>query len=315
MCGSNNKNMQAKAQNKDENGIYTADDLCAFTFAINNNKDLRSWQAEDGKIHLKADIDMIDVGSNQIGAGTIFRGVFDGEGHVISNITIQKKLGAVGLFGNNVGMIKNVHVRSATISSHLQTAVGGIVGCNRGYIMGCSFEGQLYMGNHVGGIAGKNHGLVLACYMINLHEDHVNLNWNPRDRNIFGGIVGYNTGTIFACYSNYFSYHLLNNERNYYHGIIAGADTGKISHCYWRPSANEIGKTNQAKGIGNAEGSDITFCTQEDVTGILNLSLNSSPISCEYKLKGAWPNWKFEKRSIEDGILQFETLPNDDSNP
>ena len=119
--------MQAKAQNKDENGIYTADDLCAFTFAINNNKDLRSWQAEDGKIHLKADIDMIDVGSNQIGAGTIFRGVFDGEGHVISNITIQKKLGAVGLFGNNVGMIKNVHVRSATISSHLQTAVGELL--------------------------------------------------------------------------------------------------------------------------------------------------------------------------------------------
>lgn len=33
-------------------GIYNANDLCAFAFAVNNNKELRPWQTEDGKIHL-----------------------------------------------------------------------------------------------------------------------------------------------------------------------------------------------------------------------------------------------------------------------
>ena len=93
----------------------------------------------------------------------MFRGVFDGEGHVISNITIRKKLGAVGLFGNNGGMIKNVHVRLADIESYGYSAAGGIAGSNQGIIMGCSFEGKLSMGDRVGGIAGENYGSIVIC--------------------------------------------------------------------------------------------------------------------------------------------------------
>ena len=164
-------------------GIYNADDLCTFVFAVNNNKELCPWQTEDGKIHLRADIDLLGVDYKPIGANTMFRGVFDGEGHTVSNITIQKKRGAVGLFGNNGGMIKNVHVRLADIESYGYSAAGGIAGSNQGIIMGCSFEGKLSLGDRVGGIAGENYGSIVICldkshYMLNSWKDFNSPLWS-----------------------------------------------------------------------------------------------------------------------------------------
>lgn len=290
-------------------GIYNANDLCAFAFAVNNNKELRPWQTEDGKIHLKADINLLDIDYIAIGSGTMFRGVFDGEGHVISNITIRKKLGAVGLFGNNGGMIKNVHVRLADIESYGYSAAGGIAGSNQGVIMGCSFEGRISMGDRVGGIVGENYGSTLACYMINMYERHCHrLFYN----NYYGGIAGQNTGNLFACFSNYFQYRLLHLEKLFQYGIITGNNIGKISHCYWLPSSDRnyyrIPPSKDkilTRGIGNSLGEDMTICTNEDVTDLLNSSLDSSPVFCEYKFSGKWPDWKFEKRTEEDGVILF----------
>lgn len=284
-------------------GIYNADDLCAFAFAVNNNKTLRPWQTEDGKVHLKADIDLLGVDYKAIAATSIFTGVFDGEGHVISNISIRKKLGAVGLFATNCGMIKNVHIRCADFESFRQASVGGIAGCNRGIIMGCSSEGNFTMGDEIGGIAGRNEGYVLECFIVNMKENHIN-KWKHSPRNKIGGIVGENTGTIFGCYSKYFPYHLLYQETDFHYGIIVGKNNGTVSHCYWQPSQKKI--KNQVRGIGNLECEDTTICTQQDTTETLNSCLTGAPVFCEYKFTGIWPHWKFERRSEKDGILTFE---------
>lgn len=216
--------------------IYTAEQL--NTIGLNQ---------EDADKHFKlmADIDLSAYKGdtfNRIGcyepppqfpSGNIpFTGVFDGNGHTISNFTYAVDINEppyegylcedfVGLFGyvngpgaqiKNLGLIDPNMYPEATCSERV-ARVGALAGRLRlGIITNCYVHGGRVLADaYVGGLVGSNlEGTISNCYTtcdVALAEDR----WlRPiDDPNIpvvsvgfsFGGLVGYSRGWIYDCYA------------------------------------------------------------------------------------------------------------------
>ena len=82
-----------------------------------------------------------------------FSGVFDGQGHLISNFTYITSSGIdIGLFGCSEGQIRNFGL----VGVHVQgrAYVGGLVGENYGMIAACFTSGIVNGYDAVGGLVG-----------------------------------------------------------------------------------------------------------------------------------------------------------------
>lgn len=103
-----------------------------------------------------------------------FEGVFDGNGHTVSGLTVSASGSDVfaGLFGYSEGDIKNlvVKISGITVTAKENAYVGGVVGYNnRGTVTDCYAEGSIVVNAttklnvsnvYVGMIAGKSTGAV-----------------------------------------------------------------------------------------------------------------------------------------------------------
>ncbi len=128
-----------------------------------------------------------------------FKGTFDGNGHVITNLYANRKDSAsfnAGLFGyiTSSATIKNLGVQgSLTVSSYS----GGLVGSNSGIIENCyadvdmNVESGENVYRYVGGFVGNNFGTIKNSY---------SLGTVLCDRD-YGSFVGSNEGTIENCFA------------------------------------------------------------------------------------------------------------------
>lgn len=114
---------------------------------------------------LVADIDLADstnlppIGS----AAKPFVGTFDGNGHTVANLTIDRPTSdEQGLFGvlGTAGRILNLRLANAGVRGG--NRVGGLVGRTRGEIENCMVEGSVAGVNEVGGLAGLAVGAILT---------------------------------------------------------------------------------------------------------------------------------------------------------
>ncbi|MHC4596915.1 MAG: GLUG motif-containing protein, partial [Planctomycetota bacterium] len=146
-----------------------------------------------------------------------FTGVFDGNGHIISNFSYTSTdANSIGLFGyvddpnaeirdlalvdpnleagagNWVGSLVgwlgegNVtccYARGGSVSGNYE--VGGLVGSNKGTIASCYSTGSVSGDQNVGGLVGEHYGHAITnCYSIGRVSGNENV----------GGLVGYNWG-------------------------------------------------------------------------------------------------------------------------
>ena len=100
-----------------------------------------------------------------------FKGTFDGDGHVISNLTINRTEGfsySDGFFGYvcDGATVKNVHLTNVNINSN-SANVGGLCAYADGYayhetyVSNCSVQGTITgTGGNIGGICGDNNAFV-----------------------------------------------------------------------------------------------------------------------------------------------------------
>lgn len=128
-----------------------------------------------------------------------FKGTFDGNGHVVSNMYANRKDTAsfnAGLFGyvTSSSTIKNLGVTGElTVSSYS----GGLVGSNSGIIENCWADVDMNVASgegayrYVGGFVGNNFGTIKNSYSIGTVLC---------DRD-YGSFVGSNEGTIEYCYT------------------------------------------------------------------------------------------------------------------
>lgn len=176
-----------------------------------------------------------------------FGGIFDGDGYSISNLELDGKGSAVGLFRyiQAGGEVKNLSVEGRVAPGGSQNQTGGIAGVNYGKITNCSFSGYVSGNDEVGGIAGVNEdgGEIRKCTssaaIVGNHST--------------GGIAGSNHGIINNCtnsgeintHSEEVSYDLeditmesledwnstSNVAAHVDSGGIAGISDGKIYYC------------------------------------------------------------------------------------
>jgi hypothetical protein len=191
---------------------------------------------------------------NLIGnATTPFTGTFDGNGHVISNLTYAttEDVNYVGLFGViSNATIQNLGLNNVSLSSG-GNSVGGLVGYNNyGTLTACYATGTISGTQFIGGLVGMNFaGSITACHA----ADSVNALYAD---SYVGGLVGYNSGSLTACYATGSV-----NGANYTGGMAGGNYGGTISSCYATGSVNSIHDyaANTGGLVGNNEGT-ITSC-------------------------------------------------------
>ena len=115
-----------------------------------------SGKITGGSFVLGADIDLGSIENwTPIGNNTNpFQGTFNGNGHVIKNLKINRPTESnQGLFGSST-IIKNLAIKNAEIIGSHKT--GTISGFNTNYIENCYSTGNISGENQTGGVAGFN---------------------------------------------------------------------------------------------------------------------------------------------------------------
>ena len=162
-----------------------------------------------------------------------FEGSYDGQGHTISNLYINRSSTAfVGLFGCNRGTVKNFgNINSNIVGRNYS---GGFCGHNAGEISNCYSTGSVSGDNAVGGFCGYNYGTISNCYSTSSANGNYDI----------GGFCGYSHyGTITNCYSTG------SISGIYYVGGFCGYNYyGTITNCYWNTETS--GQSTSAGGEG-----------------------------------------------------------------
>lgn len=192
------------------NGVYqisSPEELCWLALQVNGGN--TSLNAA-----LTADIDLNNQEWTPIANAydAAYTGRFDGQGKVISGLSINATAAYQGLFGyiGAGATVENTTVQGSVTSN--RTFLGGIAGRNAGEIRGCVSEVDVTNtntsvgnSNYIGGIVGQNTGNVVNCR-----------NSATVKGLKIGGVAGYlGGGTIAGCV----------NEGNVISGATASATT------------------------------------------------------------------------------------------
>ena len=177
--------------------------------------------------------------------GTPFTGVFDGNGHTISHLTIAGK-DCLGLFGQllSEAQVKNLGMVDVRITGSGYYA-GGLVGHNKdGSVAHCYSTGVVRGGQYVGGLAGENHGEVMLCYSSSAVQGTL----------AAGGLVGSNYGgTVAQCYST----GAVSGNTSVGGLVAANWSWGTVSRCY---STGAVSGTLWVGGLVGENDGSVTHC-------------------------------------------------------
>jgi filamentous hemagglutinin family protein len=171
---------------------------------------------------------------------TMFSGSFDGLGHTVSNLTINRSsTGYVGLFGytGNGSVIRNVGLVGGSVTG--SSYVGGLVGYNTGSISNAYATGSVVGSNDVGGLVGENdsNGSINNAYA----------SGSVTGNSYVGGLVGQSDGSISNAYAT--SSVVGSNDVG---GLVGVNFRGTITASFW---LNSISTT----GIGSQGGTIDSF--------------------------------------------------------
>lgn len=172
-----------------------------------------------------------------------FQGTFDGNGHTIKNLTINRPdEDHVGLFGAVYDSAKIQNLGLVDVDVTGNDDVGGLVGYAVGNsieISNCFVTGSVRGEDFVGGICGWN---AVYAKISNSYVDNINVVGNS----LVGGITGclYFFGHISNCYAS----GSVTGNRDV-GSIVGGSTTGTVENCFWLEDTP--GSTD---GIGNDQG-------------------------------------------------------------
>jgi hypothetical protein len=207
-----------------------------------------------------------------------FTGVFDGNGHTISHLTITGKdyLGLFGSLGSGA-QVKNLGVVDINVTGS-GNDVGGLVGNNGGTVTQCYSTGAVKGNNYVGGLVGNNWGAVTECYSTgavsggervgglvggNGSNEGGDLPGNDHDYvtvvaqcyssgavkgtgpNV-GGLVGFNRYAVTQCYSTGAV------SGGSYVGGLVGRNDGHVTDCYSTGAVSGNDNVGGLVGVGSA---------------------------------------------------------------
>jgi filamentous hemagglutinin family protein len=210
------------------------------------------------------------------GGTSAFTGIFDGLGHTISGLTINRPgsdyVGLFGYMGN--GTIRNLGLLGGSVAG--KQSVGGMVGfSNNSTISQAYASGAVSGTDFVGGLVGDNaSGTIIQSYATG----------TVSGRNYIGGLVGNNSfATISQVYatgavtgasvvgglvgnnlslstliSQAYATGAVSGSGSEIGGLVGKSSSNKITTSYW-----DSYSTGQANGVGNGSANGITAVTSD----------------------------------------------------
>ncbi|MBE6034832.1 MAG: DUF4430 domain-containing protein [Clostridiales bacterium] len=316
--------------------IHTAEEL--VWFAEEANKDLGSCAVLEDNIQLSGNEDKqwTPIGS----AGTPYTGTFDGRGHTVSGIYINKNDGSkyLGFFGNlgSGGIVKKLSVKgSISTETGGATYTGGLVGCaNSGsqivncasYVTVNAIDGTT-VGGLVGGTEGSNYatnakisgsfnagkvsGKMMAGGIVgNAKFAEISYCYNRGDistaKNNVGGILGYTSKSYISSLQNSYNTGSITGSGNV--GALAGYQDGisvTANDCYWLDISSEKGFGSMASVSGTNEAKSAADMKSVDFVALIN-GANSPQESKFMAVDGEYPmhKWQHPEMSDEDAVSE-----------
>ena len=198
----------------------TAEDLGYFiqddgSYTVYNANGLLAWNEaaqSDYTLNcaLTADINMAGKEWTRIDIWPGYSGIFNGQGHRITGLSLSAD--CTELFGilNEDGVIKNLQLVDVNLYGNSGGAAG-IVSQNNGQIIACSVTGKISAYATTCGIANSNYGSIIACWFDGTLKE-----------NECGAIVNYNYSTITSCYWGG------NAGQGVYHNQVGTVDVTKV---------------------------------------------------------------------------------------
>ncbi len=287
--------------------ITSLQDLKDFRDAVNSDTQYKG--SNNKMVTLTADLDMSGI-DKWTPIGTLdhpFDGVFDGGGHVIKNLKVDRAELYNGLFGYaQNATIYNMHLKNPSVSgsdyqgtvlgyansnTHLSDilvtgtdylaagsgSVGGIVGhAQDATIERCMFYGQAQSTGWIGGIVGNVDNNVTITDCAALTPPYPASLWNSKqESSTMGGIVGgAGSVTVNRCYAKT---NLLDNLNKHVKGHIVGKTKysvpSTITNCgYWSNSGGSglIG-TQEGSGTLVASGNQGYLADEMKQDGMKNV--------------------------------------------
>jgi hypothetical protein len=164
--------------------------------------------------------------------GTPFSGIFDGNDHIISNLTINTEtadndyLALFGQIRDPNASIKKLNIEDCSIIGRISFYLGIVCGDNKqGTIINCRATGSVISGDYswyLSGLCGYNSGLI--------SDSHVNISIRGKDMSSpIGGLCGANYGTITDCYA---TGSVTGTGMSGGLGGLCGSNRGNITNCY-----------------------------------------------------------------------------------
>lgn len=281
-------------------------------------------QAVRGKYELGSDIDASVTSSwnsgkgwNPIGQTSNFAGKFDGLGHTISNLTIDRpdedNVGLFGYIGSwNTHFIENVILKDVDIKG--QNNVGALVGSgNDIHIENASSSGKVVGNNNVGGLVGK---------MTNADETLLKSNSSASVSGVnnVGGLVGnlnnsavresYATGKVTGTgenigglvgYSKWGTGTYIGNS--YATGTVSGVDNvgGLVGYNEWSIIENSYasGTVTGTTKVGGLVGYDDGDTTNSFYDKTVNIDMADEATygktTAELKNKSTFTDWNLQE--------------------
>ncbi|MBB2169831.1 filamentous hemagglutinin N-terminal domain-containing protein, partial [Gluconacetobacter aggeris] len=188
---------------------------------------------------------------------TPFLGTFDGLGNTIAHLSINGGSNTyAGLFGlvgdgtgNGLGVVQNVGLVAATITSSSASFVGSLIGWNNGTVRNVYMTGSVSGANTVGGLVGHSsyYGTITNAYTAG----------TVSGSSTVGGMVGENDGTL----NNAHATGNVTGTGAYDVGGLVGYNTGQLSNAY------ATGAVSGSGTIGGLIGQNQNFVSNAYATG------------------------------------------------
>lgn len=178
VCAAENEAEQVNEAVQAEAGLIeigTAEELVSFAKSVTDGS-MGGYAGQT--VVLTADIDCAGVEWTPAGTmdlndmsnySCMFQGVFDGQGHKISNVTFASDypICGAGIIGMNLGEVKNLTAENIQVhcTDTYSMAIGAVVGYNMGEIHDVILTGENEIAgvNAIGGITGGSTNHVYDC--------------------------------------------------------------------------------------------------------------------------------------------------------
>lgn len=248
---------------------------------------------------------------------TSFRGIFDGNGHTITGLVVNRpSTYDIGLFGRvgTDGQVRNLGMVGGAFTGDYE--VGSLVGANvRGTVSKCyatsTITGDSWCFN-LGGLIGFNMGTVSDCYASG------SVSGVRSTGEGLGGLIGANTGMVSRCYASgavtgsqriggLVGLHASGGGSKlldcYASGVVSGwdevgglvgelRDAAKVSNCY------STGAVNGSSNIGGLVGYGNALCVSKSYWDIQTSGQATSvggtgKTTAEMKQQATFVDWNF----------------------